>query len=49
MQLLESLKILPAEYLFVHEGAGSGPCNLERIKIHVVLVKSMGFMGSLDE
>ena len=34
---------------FIHEGAGAGPCNLERLEIHVILVKSMGFMGSLDE
>ena len=34
---------------FICEGAGDGPCNLERLEIHVILVKSLGFMGSLDE
>ena len=34
---------------FVCEGAGIGPCNLEILEIHVILVKSMDFMGSLDE
>ena len=34
---------------FVREGAGNGPCNLERLEIHVILVKSMDLTGSLDE
>ena len=34
---------------FVREGAGNGPCNLERLKIHIILVKSMDFMDSSDE
>ena len=34
---------------FICEGAGNGPCNLERLKIHIILVKSMDLMGSLDE
>ena len=34
---------------FVCEGAGSGPCNLERLEICIILAKSMGFTGSLDE
>ena len=34
---------------FVREGAGNGPCNLERLEIHVILVKSMDFTGYSDE
>ena len=34
---------------FVREGAGNGSCNLERLEIHVNLVKSMDLKGSLDE
>ena len=34
---------------FVREGAGNGPCNLERLEIHINLVKSMDLMGSLDK
>ena len=49
MPLLESLEILPAGYFFVREGAGNGPCNLERLEICIILVKSMDLMGSLDE
>ena len=34
---------------FIHEGAGNGPCNLERFKIHINLVKTMDLMGYGDE
>ena len=34
---------------FIREGAGNGPCNLERFKIHVNLVKTMDLLGSVDE
>ena len=34
---------------FVHGGAENGPCNLERLKICGILVKSMDFMGSSDK
>ena len=34
---------------FVREGARNGPCNLERLKICIYLVKSMDLTGSLDE
>ena len=34
---------------FVCEGAGICPCNLEILKIHVILVQYMDFTGSLDE
>ena len=34
---------------FIREGAGNGPCDLERFKIHVNLVKIMDLMGSVDK
>ena len=34
---------------FIFEGAGIGPCSLEILEIHVILVKSMDFVGYSDE
>ena len=33
----------------VCEGAGIGPCNLEILKICIILVKSMDIVGYLDK